>query len=253
MVAKKSGHSFVWKHKENGKVVSTIQMNVKLAKTVDSGNGISSNLICDDCETKLSQKYICNDCGKDYTIRNITKRFDPDNEIVYEYAQKKAFMDKEVEQKIIVEDEISMDKVIMNIPFIVSYDEMYNNNDDASIATIVKIHSWLLKHNKVLVVSFGNRQKERAGLIIATKDRLLLAEIRDYRNIRSPKQEGLEPIEIKDTKVLEKVSKDTEPEMYAKFVNEVKKAKKAGKSLDIKTKEQKEETELIAQASFLDD
>jgi len=251
MVAKKSGHTFIWKHKENGKIVSNIQMNVKLSKTVDSGNGIQSNLICDDCETKLSQKYICNDCGKEYTIRSITKRFDPNNEIVYEFAQRKAFMDTEVEQKIVVVDEISVDNIMMNLPFITSFDELYNNNDDASISTIVKIHSWLLKHKKALVVSFGNRQKERAGIIIPTSDRLLLAEIRDYRNIRHPKQEGIEPIEIKETKTLEKASKDNEPELYAKFVNKVKKAK--GKPLDIKTKEQKQENELIAQTSFLDE
>lgn len=245
------GYDFVWNHKK-GKSTNTVQMNMKLAKTVDYDYGISSKLICNECSGALTQLYRCTECDNECSIGQVKKREDKDNGIVFFQDMKKAFMGSEIEQKINVEKEIELDEVIINLPFVSSFYEIYNNDTKVTISTISKIHKWLIKHQKALLVSFGYRQKERAGIITASKDRLLLVEIRDYRLIRAPKQQEIGNVASKEETSINAVSENKEPELYEKFVKAVKKAKKAGKELEIKVPEKKKDA-AVTVASFLED
>ena len=109
--------------------------------------------------------------------------------------------------------------------FINGFDEVYSNENQVSIQTMVKVHGWLMKHHVALLVNYGLKQKNRTGVVVATKDRLLLIELRDYRLIRTPKQTGITAVKSKEINYLNANTESTEPELYATFVKKIKKGK----------------------------
>ena len=237
----KMAHTFIWKHGE-----SIIQLPVKLGKSTDSGYGIQGSLVCNECNHGLKQVYKC-DCGQEYTIKGIKKRYDKENEIIYEYNQKKQFMKGEVDTNVKVLHEITMAEVLLNIEYLKGFFEIYNNENNTAIATMKKIHRWLKDKQRALLVSFGHREKNRAGLILPTKNKLVLVELRDYRLVRTPKQQGLIEAESEIEEVLNSVTEDKEPELYQKFVELI----RNGEQIEIREETRNEE--VLVECSFLDD
>lgn len=245
-------YTFTWKHNK-----SLIQLPVKITKTVDNDYDISGKMVCPVCVKKgtkkkviaklVKQKYHCETCGFEGTSKDCTHRYDEDENITFTKVELKSFMEEKVEQVIIVVKELPMSDVLLNIEFINDFNEIYSNENDTAKFTITKVHKWLMKHHVALLVNYGHRQKNRTGLIVATKDRLLLAELRDYRKIRAPKQEGIVNIKSNSVAVLNANTESTEPAMYANFI----KALRSGKK--IKVPEKKKEKPTVTVASFLED
>jgi len=240
-------HTFTWNHEQSDGKVSFIQLPLKINKCVDSGYGIHGTLVCNDCEKKLSQKYRC-ECGKEYTIGEIQKRRDEDNNVTYNYKEKQEFMKTKVDEDIQVMGEVGLIDVVTNFEFVDGFHEVYSNENEKAIDTVKKIHRWLYKHQKGLVTSFGLNGKNRSGVILPTAGRLLLVEFRDSRTIRPSKQKDLDPIENDVKETFASISEDKEPDMYAEYIVKL----KAGVKIDLKPVEKKSDVKLDS-TSFLDD
>lgn len=236
-------HDFIWKHKEKDKE-TTIMFPIKIFKTTDDNWRPDAHLVCNKCDSSVSQKYVCDNCNEEYTIGEIEKRYDTEHETIFNVAQQKSFMDTEIIQNIKVENEIPLTDVIQNILFVDKIHELYNNADEYK-DVVKKIYTYLLKKNLALVVSFGKSQKMRSGIIVAT-DRLVLLEIRDYRLIRHTKQVNIEPVENQSTAVLNAISENHEPELYEKFIDKI----KNGEKIQVTEKPKKEKA--IINADFLE-
>jgi len=231
---------FEWVHREQNKE-SYVSFNCKIAKSTDRESVFRGKLICSYCEADLEQLYRCKNCNNTFKLGEITKRRDVETGIVYTVDEKKQFLKQKIETKINVEAEINLDDVIPNVELIKDFYEIYGDNK------IVKIHRWLWRHRKALVVSFGYREKWRAGIIIPARTKLVLAELRDFRTIREAKQEGIQEIETEADRILEEISKDREPDLMMEFLE----AKRQGKVI-VKKKEEKKK-EVVEEVSFLDD
>jgi len=236
--------NLIWKHRE-GENESLLQIPVKIAKSVSTSNWLSGQLICNDCESDLEQIYRCINCGKEYKIGEITKRKDRETGVIYDVNEKKVFMDMEIDRDIKVEKEIALIDIL-------KYIELFNgnhyeifNNDRKIKSYISKIHKWLYMKNIGLIVSFGYREKERSGIIIPTKNKLVLSEFRDYELIKDSKQEGIEAIPSDLDDILKAITKDTMMERYIQFIQ----AKLEGKIIEVKKEEKKEE--VVVECDFL--
>lgn len=224
-----SGYLFTWKH---GK--SVVQIPVKIKKTVDNNYGIGGKLVCPDCATSkkknkvvpVKQQYTCSECSFTGTIGQIPTRYDADEDVIYNDKEKRAFMEQQIEKVVKVVKELPLHEVLLNLEFLDGFQEIYSNENNVAIATMVKTHSWMMKHKVAMLVQYGQRGKNRSGLIIPTKDRLLLVELRDYRLIRTPLQQGIEQIKSDATETLNANTESTEPQLYASFIDAVKKGKK---------------------------
>ena len=236
--------NLIWKHKE-GDSESLLQIPIKLSKSVSSANWLSGQLICNDCESDLEQVYRCVACGKEYKIGEITKRKDKETGIIYDISEKKAFLNMEIDRDIKVEKEIPLFEILKYIElFNGSHYEIYNNDKKVK-GYISKIHRWLYTKNVGLLVVFGYREKERSGIIIPTKNKLILSEFRDYELIKDSKQEGVEVIPSDLDDVLKAITKDTIMERYIQFIQ----AKMEGKTIEVKKEEKKEE--VVVECDFL--
>jgi hypothetical protein len=242
-------HVFSWVHESNGNK-STIQIPMKVTKCTDSGNGVpTGTLICNDCETQLVQKYICPSDGKSFTIKEITKRRDKDNDITYDFQEKKAFLSSASENKIDVIGEISLLGIVKNIESIEGFYEIYNNDNTTVTGTISKIHAWLSKHDKALIATFGYRGGDFCGAIIPTDKKLLLLQFRDHRNIRPPKQQGITELTNEEKEIFEVFTEDPTPDLYEKFVEKIKKGEKISIEVAKKTEPKLE----VSSISFLEE
>jgi len=115
--------------------------------------------------------------------------------------------------------------------------EVFNSDEKVS-PVINKIYGYLLKKQKVLVCEFGyssrGKSNKLGGILIAGDGKLLLVQLRDYRLIRPPKQEGLpvsQPMEI-----LNKVSENRYPALYEKFLSMIDKGEEIEVTVKEKTK-----------------
>lgn len=233
--------SFEWLHREDGKE-SYVSFNCKIAKSIDKSTPFRGRLICSYCEADLQQLYKCLGCGQEFRLGEIKKRRDEETGIVYTIDEKKQFLKQTIETKINVEAEINLEDVIPNVELLKDFYEVYGDNK------IAKIHRWLWRHRKALVVSFGYREKWRAGIIIPARTKLVLVELRDFRTIREAKQEGIEQITTEADRILEEISKDREPDLMIEFLE----AKREGKVI-VKKKEEKKKKKVVEEVSFLDD
>lgn len=260
-------HNFVWKH---GK--STVQVPVKIKNATSYGSHRNGKIICPDCHSPVNQLYRCEHelkdkdgktiryksgkrkgqakkggCGKEYKLRDITKRYDEEFDVVYDKAKYTNFVKGKIDSKIIVEQEIETSDVLLNIELIKSFKEMYTNEDDVGISIMQKVFNWLHKHNKALLVSFGYRNKQRSGIIMASANRIVIAEIRDYRTLKETYQEGLNEQTNPNHDVIVSVSEDIENDLYMKFME----AKANGE--EIKKPKTKKTEKKVEVASFLDE
>lgn len=215
------GYTFSWNHNEAG-TSSTVQIPVKISKSVDDNYGISGSLICSKCKSPVKQSYNCINCNWSGTIKDIVYRYDSENEVIYENKQKQDYMKTQAEPVIQVVKEIPISEVFLNIEFLREFYEIHTNENTIAINTISKIHKWLFSRQVALLVSFGYREKNRSGVILPSKNKLVLAEIRDYRLIRNPKQLQLQALPSQEEEALFAVSENKEPEMYQAYVEKLK-------------------------------
>ena len=232
------GYTFEWK-RENG----YINIPVRIGKTADSKFFGNSKLICNECELPVNQIYKCDNCGKEYKLGEIKKRYDAEFDVIYTIDEKKSFMETNIETIIKVEGEISFDDLLMNIYFVLDFYEIYNNDIDI----IKKIHNYLFKKKIALLVTFGYRGEQRGGVIIPAKDRLLLLELRDYKLIRERKQDDIEPISVENDEKIKAVSERKTKDTYLKFVEK----KQKGEKIEIKEKKE-EKKKIVVECDFLD-
>lgn len=233
-------YTFNWTHNK-----STVQLPVKLGKTADDSYFSPAKMVTEN-GNRVEQFYRDIETGDEYKKGDLQKRYDKDHDITFNYKQMKDFLNQTVEKYVEVKGEVDATEILLNMDMVIKQYEIYNNKDLTAVATLKKVHKWLQKHNKALIVNFGYLGKERSGAIIASKNKLLLIELRDYRLIRQPKQQDLDELKSKSEKLLKRVTKNKEPEMYEKFVDALKKGKKIPKP----KKAKKEEVKV---ASFLDD
>lgn len=259
-------HNFVWKHDK-----STIQVPVKINNATSYGSHKNGKLVCPDCHSPVTQLYRCEHelkdedgktiryksgakegqaktggCGKEYKLRDIKDRYDSEYDITYDKAEYTNFVKGKIDTSITVEKEIDTTDVLLNIELLSSFKEMYTNEDDVGIALMQKVYKWLLKHNKALLVSFGYRNKQRSGVIMASANRIVIAEFRDYRTLKETYQEGLNEIPNPNEETINAVSEDKENDLYVEFME----AKAKGEEIKI-PKAKKAEKKVIA--SFLDE
>lgn len=260
-------HNFVWKH---GK--STVQVPVKIKNATSYGSHRNGKLVCPDCHSPVTQVYRCKHelkdedgktiryksgakkgepktggCGKEYKLRDINTRYDKEFDVVYDKSEYSNFVKGEIDTKITVEKEINTSDVLLNIELLSAFKEMYTNEDDVGIATMQKVYKWLHKHNKALLVSFGYRNKQRSGVIMASANRIVIAELRDYRTLKETYQEGLDDVSNPNYDAISAVSEDKENDLYMKFME----AKANGE--EIKKPKSKKSEKKVEVASFLDE
>lgn len=250
--------NFVWEHKEekDGNIKTHyLNIPVKVVNSYDSDYGYHGTLICNKCNSRVDQFYICQSCSDKAKIGEITRRFDEKENLIYEEQQKTAFMQNEVDKTVKVVDELNADvNLLRKVERFEKTYEMYTNDSKVS-PVILKIYKFLMRENKALVVTFGysNRGKSNdlGGLIIAGDNKLTLIQLRDYRLIRQTKQEGME-LTVRDsqldqtTDLLNNISESKYPEKMDKFFEKIKNGEK------IEVVEVREKPKIEVEASFLD-
>lgn len=242
--------NFEWRHSEekDGNVKeSYLNIPIKVVNSVDSGYGYHGNLICNECQNSVNQIYICGECGDKATIGEIKKRKDDKRELIYEEQMRAEFMKNEVDKTLRVIDEIPVNiELLQKMEHFEKTYEVYNT-DEKVTPVIVKIHGYLLKKQTALVCEFGysNRGKSNklGGILIAGDSKLLIVQLRDYRLIRTAKQQGLpqaKPIEILDT-----ISENPYPELYEKFLDMI----ENGEEIEVTVQEK---PKILVECDFLD-
>lgn len=241
---------FSWSHENEQGNRSVITIPVSIAKAVDNGNGIpTGKLVCNDDHNPLKQEYKCEKCGKAYTIREVENRFDEENEVVYNYQEKRAYLASKAENEITVFGEIDIKAVLLNLEFLKDIHELYTNQSVKTIEVVNKIHKWLHKHDKALLATYGHKGENLVGAIIPGDKKLLLLRFRDHHNIRPPKQKDLEPLKNDARDTFEVLSEDPTPGLYEEYISKIIEGKEVKIPETTKT-----ETELeMSSVDFLDD
>lgn len=238
-----------WKHSEekDGKLKEHyLNIPIKVVNSVDSGYGYHGQLICNKCENSVEQFYICSSCGDKAKIGEIKKRKDDKKELIYEEQVRAEFMKNEVDKTLRVVDEIPVNiELLQKMEHFEKTYEVYNADEKVS-PVIAKIHGYLLKKQKALVCEFGysNRGKSNklGGILIAGDTKLLIVQLRDYRLIRTAKQQGLP--QVKPIEILDEISLNPYPEMYEKFLDMVEK----GEEIEVTIKEK---PKILVECDFL--
>ena len=237
-------YTFVWKS-----VNKTMVLPIKLQKSVEENWRGENNLICEDCEVKLNQKYICPKCEKQYTIGQIKKRLDKDTKTVFLSQEYDTFMDNKTVKEIVVEDK--------PIPFPIDFLELVGgnfleifNNEDRYIPVFNRIKETLFVTKTCLLAKVGYYKRTVPALVVGTARKLLLIPLRDKRLVRPTNQVG-SVVLMKDEKLeqqLEQFCQDRNIDKYYEFI----KIKQEGKVIEV---EEKKETEIPANVdmSILDE
>lgn len=244
----KGTHIFSWAHENDGKK-SMITIPVSIAKAVDDGSGIpTGKLICNKDDKPLKQEYKC-ECGESYTIGEIEKRYDEENEVVYNYKEKREYLASKAENEINVFAEMDLPDVLLNLEFVSDVQEIYTNQNTKTVEIVNKVHKWLHKHNKALLATYGQRGENLCGAIVAGDKKLLLIKFRDHRNIRPPKQKDLAPLDNVARDTFEVLSEDHAPDLYAEYIEKI----KTGTKITIAEAKKTEPEMEVTSVDFLDD
>lgn len=234
-----------WKHKEENGNENYLNIPVKIVKSVDKDYGYSGKLVCEKCESDVQQKYICKNCDDTYSIGELHKRKDKEKELIYEESIRKAFLKGKIDTTVRVVNEIPIVELIPHIEYIKDFYEVYNN-DESILDVVGKIYNYLHKKSVGLVVTFGHHDKDRAGIILSGKNKLLVCEIRDYRLIREPKQLNLQANGSSIDEKLKAVSENNYPELYEEFLKKI----EGKEEIEVEIKER--EKIIVEVPSFLD-
>ena len=254
-----------WKHEENGET-TFLQVPIKIKNSANKTSGLGGSYVCNACEGKVEQTYICSECGNAHLSENgtlkkklsllnglktivgkIEKRKDKITGIIYNENDKKTFLETTVDENMKVEMEILNQDIIDNIEYVETSYEIFNNDDEKHQDLIRKIHNFLHKKNIVLLVTFGYRGKEHGGFILSAQKKLLLFSLRDYNLIKDSIQIGIdERVSSIETK-LNALTESSQPRLYKEFL----KAVKENKPIE-KPKETIEEKPQVVEVGFLD-
>lgn len=216
-----------------------VELYAKIKKSVsDSSYGFKSNYICNKCNSKLNQIYLC-PCGEQLKTGDIEKRQDVDTGIIYNEKDRKTFMEIKIDDKVKVEKEITKEELFENLYFLENPYEIYNNDDDDTKHRIQQIHNFLNKKGLALLVSFGYHGKEMGGVIVSTKDRLSLISLRDYRLIKEKYQIDLNERNTNIDKDLEAITESDKPILRNEFLILAKENKPIEKPVKIEAKKPK--------------
>jgi len=215
---------------------------VKVNKSIEDNWKSEDNLICNECEEKLSQKYICPKCSQQYTIGQIHKRRNKDLELVFTTEEHDSFMKQTVKAKITVVSEMPIERAVAlkNLELIDgNFFEIFNNDEDYA-NYVQKVREHLTKSNLALMCVMGYYSKNRAVLIISSGNKLLGIFLRDSRFVREVNQKLEVMLEVYDEidKALREFTLDKNIDNYYKFLE----LKKAGVPIEVKKEEEKEKS-----------
>lgn len=231
-----------WK-KEN----SYFNFEVKVDNALGNENWFTGNLLCNKCQTQVKQKYICPECGQEHTIGEITHRKDSKSDLVFSTEQLDAFVKNERTDTITVIGEIPKQLVLNRLELLDNHYELYTN-DPKKIPVMSKIHQYLLKYDKALLITFGLNTSKSAkigGIITPGKDRLLIHSLRDQRFVKPAKQEGLQQLEtLPEEQHLEAISINLYNDLIKKFLELIKKGETIEVIQQAKPKREEEPIEL---------
>ena len=215
---------------------------VKVSKSIEDNWKSEDNLICNECEEKLNQKYICPKCDEQYTIGSIHKRRNKDTELVFTTQEYESFMKQSVKAKITVIGEIEQERalVLRNLELIEgNFFEIFNNDEDYA-NYVQRIKDYLANSKLALMCVMGYYSKNRAVLILVSGNKLLGVFLRDYRFVREVNQKLEVMLETYDEidKALREFTLDKNIDNYYKFLE----LKKAGIPIEVKKEEEKEKS-----------
>lgn len=219
----------------------------KLKKSIDNNFGFGGSLICNECESKVKQKYICQKCGNEHTIGQIKKRKDKETGLVYNNKKKKEFLKSKVKSKIKIKKEVNLNNIFpqhienLNTKYIY---ELYSNDDDYS-GYIKKLKEYMSLKNVGFLAKMGYRDREIAVLLIPTRNKVLITRLRDSRLIRTTQQKGIEIENTDFEQELKEFTKNSKADLITEFLDKVAK----GETIEVKQEEEKEE---IKEPTFLD-
>ncbi|MFQ6052204.1 MAG: hypothetical protein ACE5K4_11005, partial [Candidatus Hydrothermarchaeota archaeon] len=192
-----------------------------------------NNLICNECNTKLEQKYICS-CGKQYRIGEIEKRFDKDTKTVFFKSEYDTFLKNETPKEIVV-----VGKPIPYSIFNKLYEELKEdsklelfNNEDRFQPVLARMKETLFVKDLCFIAKMGYSKKMRTVLIVGTARKLLAIPLRDMRLVRPTNQVGSKVL-VKNEQLDKRVEELTRNENIDKYYEFIK-LKKQGKKIEVK-------------------
>ena len=208
---------------------------------------VEQRFLCPACE-KASQLIDPEDKKRKFIFKQSELKYkkDFDKDAVFLEAMEREYTRSSVKPIIHVEQEMPLSDVTTNAEFICGANKEIVNNDETFSPWVKKIHDYLVRNNKALLVTFGENGRMRAGFIIATPKKLALLELYAYDQIREPVQLNLEGIENSILNKLKAISENTSIVQYDRFIEEI----KSGKEIVIEKKEEK--VVPVLEATFLD-
>ena len=220
----------------------TIDMPVRLEKATSgrglSGYGIKAKMVCPKCEGEVRQVYQCFNCHSNYDRGDLTLRRDEDTGVIFQEAERKAFMQNAVDKVIRIDEngEIPLMELSVNLLSIGDKYEIYNNDNDKYMMVMAKIYNYMIAKGVGLLCRYGYYGRNRAGLLIPAHDRIVLCELVSQNLIKPAKQLGIVQHDNQTTDRLLSVATetDTQGEDYMKFIE----LKMNGGHVEVKAKEE---------------
>jgi hypothetical protein len=241
-----------------------INIAVSFVTTIDSPEKGDIHRICGQCKdkkgeplnTRVEQRFLCPACReankKDPKInyvfaqKELPFKKDFDKDAVFLESAEREYTRSKVRPIIHVEQEIPLSDVTLNAEFICGANKEIVNNDEQYAPWVKKIHDYLIRNNKALLVTFGENGRERAGFIVATPRKLALFELYAWDQIREPVQLNLDGIENPILNKLKAISENISLALYDEFIEKV----KSGEEIVVEKKEEK--VVPVLEATFLD-
>lgn len=216
MTAKGDKYIFEWIREDKGLVFP-----IQIGKTTESARS-PDNLICGECETKVSQFYICDNCSTKRTIGQLGKRKNKDTGVVFTKQEYNNFMAQKVGKKVKVLGELPINAVFpKHLELVERNDNEIFNNDDNYKDYVLKTREYLFLKGLALMVEMGRRDRLKKCLLIPTGQKLLVVELRDKRVVRDTLQKnGILKVEKTETDIqLYDFSKDNSIDNYFEFLD----------------------------------
>ena len=265
--------TFEWAHPKG-----YINIPVSFVTTIDSLEKGDIHRICTQCKkevkdkkgnvieteeplnTQVEQRFLCPACEKVYNrertlhpLKDPERKYifkqselkfkkDFDKNIVFAEAVEREYTKTRVKPIIHVEQEISIMDMHLNQNLICGANKEIVNNEEEFSPWVKKIHEYLTRNEKALLVTFGENGRIRAGFISATPGKLTLLELYAYEQIREPVQLNLEKMKNPIVAKLKELSKNTAIAQYDEFAKKIQK----GEKIEITVKEEKVKVEVNA-------
>jgi hypothetical protein len=243
--------TFEWNHTKG-----YINIPVSFLTTIDTLEKGDIHIVCPKCSTQVKQRHLCPKCEKDnkkdtnvkflFEKKELTNKKDFDRDVVFLEAAEREYTRSKVKPVIHVEQEISLADVTLNANFICGANKEIINNEEQFAPWVKKIHDYLTRNQKALLVTYGENGRIRAGFVLATPGKLSLFELYAGEQMREPVQLNLEMLENPLLGKLKALSENTSVKLYDEFIEKV----KNGEKIEIEEKEAP--IKPILEATFLD-